>query len=205
MKKLCLVALACALLSSVVATAQDLHAHVQQMKSSYASSGSIVVLDDQTILIEPNMPGPLCALPKEENGKTSWSFFAFPLASITLPLSSVDESIISEDRVFTDTDATKNYKPGDVGDTTMVVVVTMPGKQFHTLGYDRDRLAHLGPGPHDKAAYGETADDVEAIGLTFTDHEAARAFVGALRNAVILAKARTIASAQPAPQPSAPR
>ena len=38
MKKLCLVALACALLSSVVATAQDLHARVQQMKSSYASS-----------------------------------------------------------------------------------------------------------------------------------------------------------------------
>lgn len=166
------------------------------MKHAYAASGSIVALDDHTLLIEPNMPGPLCALPTNEGGKTTWSFYTFPLASITVPLALVDETLIGEDIVFTNPDATKGYKPGDTGDTTMVVIAGAPGKQFHTLTYDRDKLAHLGPGPHDGSAYGQAPDDTEAFGLMFSDHAAARAFETALRNAVILAKAETAAREQ---------
>jgi hypothetical protein len=174
----------------------DLRAQIETMKITYAGSGSILVLDDKTLLIEPNMPGPVCSLPKNENGKTSWSRFAFPLASITVPLATVDESLISEDIVFTNPDAAKDYKPGDVGDSTMVVVVGVEGRHFHTLMYDREKLVELGPGIHDSKTYGQAPDDVEAFGLTFADHEAARAFVAALRNAVAIAKAQTVAKAE---------
>ncbi|MGB6686981.1 MAG: hypothetical protein WBE76_03975 [Terracidiphilus sp.] len=166
------------------------------MKSSYAASGSIVVADDQTLVIEPNMPGPVCALPKIEGGKTSWSYFAFPLASITVPLASVDVSLITEDIVFTDLDAAKAYKPGDVGDTTMVVVMGVPGKQFHTLAYDREKLIQLGPGVHDSSSYSQTPDEVEAFGLTFADHAAAQAFVDALKSAAAIARTQPVAKAQ---------
>jgi hypothetical protein len=196
MKQWCLFALSCLVLSTTEGIAQDLSTQVKTMKATYAASGSIVTLDDKTLVIEPNMPGPVCALPKNENGKTSWSYFAFPLASITVPLATVDETLISEDLVFTDPGAAKSYKPGDVGDTTMVVVMGVPGKQFHTLMYDREKLTHLTPGVHNSAAYGQAPDDVEAFGLTFTDHGAAQAFVTALRNAVVLAKSRTVAQAE---------
>ena len=138
------------------------------------------------------MPGPLCALPRNENGKTTWSYYTFPLASIVVPLASVDESLIAEDLVFTDPDAAKNYKPGAVGDTAMVVIAGVSGKQFHTVTYDREKLTHLGPGPHSSSAYGQTADDTAAFGLTFSNHAEARAFEAALRNAVLLAKAQAL-------------
>jgi hypothetical protein len=186
--KLLVLALSCALMSCAPSMAQDLGLQVQQMKSAYAGSGSIVALDDHTLLIQPNMPGPVCALPRNENGKTDWSFFAFPLASITVPLAVVDEGMIAEHIVFTRSDAPESYKPGDVGDTTMVVVLGVPGIRFHTLTYDRDKLTHLNPGPHSSSAYGQAADQVEAFGLTFTDHAAARAFIAALRNAVTMVK-----------------
>ncbi|HLY42662.1 MAG TPA: hypothetical protein VKR52_15710 [Terracidiphilus sp.] len=188
MKKLCAFALWCLLLSSVPSTAQDLPTRVQQMRVSYAGSGSIVLLDEHTLLIEPNMPGPMCALPRNDGGKTTWLFYAFNLASITVPLATVDESLIGEDMVFTDPAATKAYKTGDVGDTTMVIVAGVQGKLFQAQTYDRDKLAHLGPGPHDSSEYGQTHDNVEAFGLTFSDHASARAFEAALRDAVILAK-----------------
>lgn len=188
MKKLCALALWCLLLSSVPSTAQDLHARFQQLKTSYAASGSIVVLDDHTLVIEPNMPGPMCALPRLEGDKTTWSFYAFNLSSITVPLAMIDETLIGENMVFTDPAATKAYKRGDVGDTTMVIVAGVQGKLFHAMTYDRDKLAHLGPGPHDGSEYGQTPDNVEAFGLTFSDHASARAFEAALRDAVILAK-----------------
>jgi hypothetical protein len=177
--------------------AQDITPHIQAMKTSYAASGSIAVLENGKLLIEPNMPGPLCALPKTENGKTSWMFYSFPLASITLPLADVDESLIADDTVFTAPDAPRSYKPGDTGDTTMVVIVGLPGRQFHTLIYDRDKLTHLGPGPHSSNAYGQAPDDTAAFGLTFPNHASALAFETALRNAVILAKRQTVAQAHP--------
>jgi hypothetical protein len=196
MKKFFLFAFCFFLQSSAYCIAQDLSSHIKQMKSSYAASGSIVALNDNTFIIEPNMPGPLCAVPSNEGGKTSWSVYTFPLASITVPLAVVDESLIGEDVVFTDPKAPKAYKPGDVGDTTMVLIVGVPGKQFHTLRYDRDKLANLGPGPHDSSAYGQASDDVEVFGLTFQSHDDARAFETALRNAVIMAKTKTVAKAQ---------
>ncbi len=168
--------------------AQDVRSQVQQMKNAYAGSGSIVVLDDHTLLIQPNMPGPVCALPTKKDGKTDWSFFAFPLASITVRLGEVDEGLIGEDVVFTRPGAAESYKPGDVGDTTMVVVMGVLGKRFHTLTYDREKLNHLGPGPHSSSAYGQAEDDVEAFGLTFADQAAARTFISALRNAVTMVK-----------------
>ena len=189
-------ALVCALAFGSFSYGQDIGAQIKAMKTSYTASGSIVAVADRTLVIEPNMPGPVCALPRIEGGKTSWSYFAFPLASITVPLAMVDESSISEDRVFTDPDAAKAYKPGRVGDTTMVVVMSEPGKQFHTLMYDREKLTHLGPGVHNSKAYGQAPDDVEAFGLTFADEAAARAFVDALKNAVAMAKAQTVAKSQ---------
>ena len=196
MKKLSLYAVYCVLLSSSVCLAQDLHARVQEMKKSYASSGSIVVLDEKTLLIEPNMPGPICGLPRNEAGKTTWSFYTFPLASITVPLTLVDETLISEDVVFTSTDAPKQYKQGDVGDTTMVVIVGEPGKQFQATMYDREKVASLGPGPHDASSYGKVPDEVEAFGLTFSDHASASTFVDALKKAIILAKTRASQTAK---------
>ena len=189
MKKLSLFVLCC-LSFALPSAAQNLASHFQSMKISYASSGNIVVLDDHTILIEPKMPGPLCAMPIVKDGKTTWAYYTFPLASIVVPLASVDETLISDDLVFTDPEVAKSYKPGDVGDTTMVVIAGVPGKQFHTITYDRDKLTHLGPGPHSSSAYAQAPDDTEAFGLTFSDRFAARAFEVALKHAVLLAKAQ---------------
>jgi hypothetical protein len=185
-----LIAAACCLSFALSCVAQDPASSIQALKSSYSASGNIVAVDAQTILIEPRMPAPLCAVPRNEAGRISWSYYAFPLASITVPLTAVDETLISENSVFTDPEAAKNYKPGDVGDTTMVVIAGIPGRQFHTITYDRDKLAHLGPGPHSSAEYGQAPDDTEAFGLTFPDRASARAFEMALRDAVLRAKAR---------------
>ena len=186
--KRCLLVLCGTLLICANGIAQDVEPQVRQMKSAYASSGGIVLLDDHTLLIQPNMPGPICGLPKTKDGKTNWSFFAFPLASIKVPLGVIDEDVISEDIVFTRPDATESYKPGDVGDATMVVVLGVPGKRFHALTYDREKLARLGPGPHSGASFGQAEEDVEAFGLTFPDQPSARAFILALRNAVTMVK-----------------
>jgi hypothetical protein len=188
MKKLSLYGLCLSM--ALPCVAQNLTTPIQAMKNSYATSGNIVVLDDHTILIEPRMPGPLCALPGSKDGKTTWSYYTFPLASIVVPLASVDETLIAENLVFTDPQATKDYKPGDVGDTTMVVIAGVQGKQFHTVTYDREKLTHLGPGPHSSTAYGQAPDDTEAFGLTFVDRAAAHAFEIALKDAVLLAKSQ---------------
>jgi hypothetical protein len=184
------------LLWSLCCGAQDLSSHMERMKTAYTASGSIVTLNAQTIVVEPNMPGPVCALPREEDGKVTWYRYAFPLSSITVPLTEVDESAVSEDSVFTDPDAPKVYKSGDKGDTTMVVVIGMPGKKFRALIYDRDKLAQLGPGPHRSSEYGQVQDQVEAFGLVFADRAAAHEFVTALKNAVLLAKTQAM-SRQP--------
>lgn len=178
---------------SLTSAAQDIPTRMEQMKTAYAASGSIVALDGQTLVIEPNMPAPICALPRNEDGQITWYRYTFPLASITVPLSAVDESIVSEDRVFTDPNAQQVYKPGDVGETTMVVVVSTPGKKFRAVMYDREKRAHLGPGPHSGSEYGQVQDDVEAFGLTFRDNEAAHAFIAALRIAVMLSKTQASA------------
>jgi hypothetical protein len=189
MRKSSLLALCC--LSFVLpCAAQNLASQFQSMKDSYVSSGNIVVLDDHTIVIEPKMPGPLCAMPIIKDGKTTWAYYTFPLASVVVPLASVDETLIAENLVFTDPEAAKSYKPGDAGDTTMVVIAGVTGKQFHTVTYDRDKLTHLGPGPHSARAYGQASDETEAFGLTFADRSAARAFENALKKAVLLAKAQ---------------
>lgn len=193
MKNLFRLLLGCLFVCSLSCGAQDLHSRMEQMKTAYTASGSIVVLDGQTLVIEPNMPAPVCALPRQEEGKTTWYRYAFPLSSITVPLTEVDESIVSVDRVFTNPEAAKAYKPGDTGDTSMVVVVGMPGRKFRALIYDRDKLSQLGPGPHSGSDYGQVQDDVEAFGLVFTDSAAARDFVTALKNAVILAKTQAMA------------
>jgi hypothetical protein len=182
----------CLLLCSLACGAQDLRSRMEQMKTAYTASGSIVALDGQTLVIAPNMPGPICAMPRQEDGKTTWYRYAFPLSSITVPLTEVDESIVSEDRVFTNPEAAKAYKPGDAGDTTMIVVVGMPGRKFRALIYDRDKLAQLGPGPHSSSEYGQVQDEVEAFGLVFADSAAAHEFVTALKNAVILAKTQAM-------------
>jgi len=191
MKRLSLILLGGIAVSSAAALGQDLPTSLHAMQSSYAASGSIVVIDKGTIVIEPRMPAPLCAMPKTEDGRITWSFYTFPLASITVPLAQVDETLISEDRVFSNPDAPRNYKPGDVGDTTMVVVASRPGKQFHTLLYDLEKFARLGPGPHSSKEYGQVPDDTEAFGLTFTDPAEARVFAVALHSAVIQARAQT--------------
>jgi hypothetical protein len=197
MKCLGLFVFSCLSVFSLGCVAQDLHFQVQSLKTSYAASGSIVSTDDHTLVIEPNMPAPMLAMPKSENGQTTWSYYAFPLASITVPLAEIDETLIGEDRVFTNPEAAKAYKPGDSGDATLVVVVGKPGKQFHTLTYDRDKLALLGPGPHSSTTYGQAPDDVMAFGLTFADQASAHAFVSSLRKAVLMARAQTVAQAQP--------
>jgi hypothetical protein len=51
--------------------AQDISSHIQAMKGAYASSGSIVSVGDDAILIEPKMPSPVCALPLNQGGKTA--------------------------------------------------------------------------------------------------------------------------------------
>jgi hypothetical protein len=177
-------------IASFSCVAQNSASPIETLKNSYAASGSIVVLDKNTILIEPKMPAPVCALPKTENGKTTWQVYSFPLASITVPLAEVDETLISEDRVFTGDDLPKSYKPGDRGDTTMIVVAGNEGKQFRTLIYDRDKFLQLGPGPHSSKEYDQAADNTMAFGLMFSDAASARAFEIALRDAVLEAKAQ---------------
>jgi hypothetical protein len=176
--------------ASFSCVAQNSATPIETLKTAYAASGSIVLLENNTILIEPKMPAPVCALPKTENGKTTWQFYSFPLASITVPLTEVDETLISEDRVFTGEDAPKGYKPGDMGDTTMIVIAGNQGKQFHTLIYDRDKFLQLGPGPHSSKEYDQAPDNTLAFGLMFSDPASARAFEFALKNAVLEAKAQ---------------
>ena len=171
--------------------AQNLPSNIQAMKNAYAGSGSIVALGEDAILIEPKMPSPVCGLPLNKDGKTAWSYYTFPLSSITVPLAQVDETLLAEDRVFTDPAVAQKYKPGQVGDTTMVVISVVPGKHFHTLTYDREKLAQLGPGPHSSSQYGQSPDDTEAFGLTFADPAAAHTFELALKGAVIAAKSKT--------------
>lgn len=174
---------------------QNLSAKIQSMKAAYSGSGSIVALDGDSIVISPKMPSPICGLLMNKEGKSGWAYYTFPLASITVPLSAVDESLIVDNRVFTDPNVADHYKPGDVGETTMVVISGMPGKQFHTLIYDRDKFSQLGPGPHSSREYGQAPDDTVAFGLTFSDPESARAFVLALKDAVMMAKQRTATQA----------
>ncbi len=179
------------------AIAQDLSSNVQTMQSAYAASGNIVLLNRDTIVIEPHMPAPLCAMPKNQDGTTTWSLYTFPLASITVPLALVDETLIAEDRVFSSPDALRTYKPGDQGDSTMIVVAGVGGKQFHTLIYDLDKYEHLGPGPHSASEYNQAPDDTMAFGLTFANPAAAHTFAIAFRNAVMEAKAQAGQTARP--------
>jgi hypothetical protein len=171
-----------------VCVAQDLVTNLQTMKSAYAGSGNIVAVDSQTLVITPKMPAPLCAVPKFEDGKMTWQYYAFPLSSITVPLNIIDEKLIGDQMVFTNPDVASTYKPGDVGDMTIVIIAGVVGKQFHTLLYDRDKFVHLGPGPHTASEYGQMPDDTEAFALAFPDQISARSFEKALRNAVLLTK-----------------
>jgi hypothetical protein len=198
-KKLFLLLLTLSILRPV-SRAQDLTSDVQTMETAYAGSGSIVAIDSQTIVIAPKMPAPVCAVPKMEGDGISWKYYSFPLASITVPLTSIDEKLIGQDVVFTKPDAEKTYKPGDVGDTTIVIIAGVPGKQFHTLLYDREKFLHLGPGPHTAKDYGQMPDDTEAFALTFSDPAAARSFAAALKNAVMLAKAQASVVSPAKPQ-----
>ena len=191
MNKLPVFLLTCLFFAPGFSTAQNLTSDIQAMKSAYAASGSIVAVDARTIVIEPNMPAPLCAMPRAEGDKTTWTYYTFPLSSITVPLAAVDETLIGEDAVFTDPDEVKTYQPGKAGDATMVVVAGLPGKEFHTLTYDLDKFVHLGPGPHPSTEYGQAPDDTEAFGLTFVDRTDARAFEMALKDAVVHARAQT--------------
>ena len=168
--------------------AQNISTNIQAMKSAYVGSGSIVAVGDSSIVIEPKMPSPVCALPLNRDGKMAWAYYSFPLASITVSLDQVDETLLAEDRVFTDPEVAQKYTPGQVGDTTMVVISVVPGKHFHTLTYDREKLARLGPGPHASSEYGQAPDDTEAFGLTFSDPAAAHTFELALKEAVIAVK-----------------
>jgi hypothetical protein len=189
-KKYSMFLLSLLFIAPTLSLGQNLSVKIQSMQSAYSSSGSIVALDGDSIVISPKMPSPICGLLMNKDGKAGWSFYTFPLASITVPLSVVDESLIVDNRVFTDPKVVDHYKPGDVGETTMVVISGMPGKQFHTLIYDRDKFSQLGPGPHSGREYGQAPDDTVAFGLTFSDPESARTFELALKDAVMMAKQR---------------
>lgn len=193
MKKLLLLLLLGVCLAPGCGVAQDLASSVHAMAAAYSASGSIVMLDATTILIQPKMPAPVCAVPRDADGKTTWSYYAFPLASVTVPLANVDENLIGQDVVFTDPDAIRNYKAGQAGDTAMVIIAGTPGKQFHTIAYDREKFLHLAPGPHSGSDYGENPDDTEAFGLTFSDRAEAQRFAAALKAAVIQARAQLAA------------
>ena len=71
--------------------AQNLSSNIQLMKNAYAGSGSIVALGEDAIVIEPKMPSPVCGLPLNKDGKTAWSYYTFPLSSITVPLAQVED------------------------------------------------------------------------------------------------------------------
>jgi hypothetical protein len=196
MKKQSIILVSLLLLVPTLGFAQNISANIQSMKAAYAASGSIIALEGDSIVISPKMPSPICALLMNKDGKTDWAYYSFPLAAITVPLNEVDETQIVDNRVFTDPDAAEHYKQGDVGETTLVFVSGMPGKQFHTLIYDRDKFAQLGPGPHSSREYGQAPDDTLAFGLTFSDPEAARAFELALKQAVIMVKQKLSAQAR---------
>lgn len=198
MKKLSLFIASLLLAAPALSFAQNISAEIQSMKTAYeeAGSGSIVALDGDSIVISPRMPSPICGLLMTKDGKTGWAYYSFPLSSITVPLASVDENQIADNRVFTDPDVAQHYKPGDVGETTMVVISGMPGKQFRTLIYDRDKFAQLGPGPHSSRDYGQAPDDTVAFGLTFSDPQAAHEFEIALKQAVIMAKQKLATQAR---------
>lgn len=190
MKQLSIFVATLLLAAPSLGSAQNVSAQIQSMKAAYedSGSGSIVALGGDSIVISPKMPSPICGLLMSKNGKTGWAYYTFPLASITVPLSAVDENQIVDNRVFTDPAVAAHYKPGDVGDATMVVIAGMQGKQFHTLIYDRDKYAQLGPGPHSSREYGQAPDDTVAFGLTFSDPQAAHTFELALKEAVVMAK-----------------
>jgi hypothetical protein len=176
--------------------AQNITSKIQSMQLAYSDSGSIIAVDGDSIVITPKMPSPICGMLMDRDGKTGWAYYTFPLASITVPLSAVDENQIVDNRVFTDPNVAEHYKPGQVGEATMVVIAGMPGKQFHTLIYDREKFTQLGPGPHSSREYGQAPDDTVAFGLVFSDAKAAQTFELALKEAVLLAKQKQSAQAR---------
>ena len=184
------------LIVSTASSAQNITTKIQSMQNAYSGSGTIIAVEGDSIVISPKMPSPICGMLMTRDGKTDWAYYTFPLASITVPLSSVDENQIVDNRVFTDPNVAEHYKPGDVGETTMVVIAGMPGKQFHTLIYDRDKFSQLGPGPHSSREYGQAPDDTVAFGLVFSDPKAAQTFELALKEAVVLAKQKQSAQAR---------
>lgn len=195
MKKLSIFVACFLLIAPSLSSAQNISAKIESMKAAYSDSGSIVAVDGDSIVISPKMPSPICGLLMNHDGKTGWAFYSFPLASITVPLASVDENLIAENRVFTDPNVADHYKPGDVGETTMLVISGMPGKEFHTLIYDRDKYAKLGPGLHSSREYGQAPDDTMAFGLTFSDPASAHTFELALKEAVVMAKQKLATTA----------
>jgi hypothetical protein len=197
-KKLSLFVASLLLAAPALSSAQNISAEIQSMKTAYeeSGSGSIVALDGDSIVISPKMPSPICGLLMTKDGKTGWAYYSFPLSSITVPLASVDENLIADNRVFTDPNVAEHYKPGDVGDATMVIISGIPGKQFRTLIYDREKFAQLGPGPHSSHEYGQAPDDTVAFGLTFSDAQAAQEFEAALKQAVIMAKQKLATQAR---------
>ena len=97
-------------------------------------------------------------MPVNKDGKTSWNYYAFPLASIVVPLNAVDESLISEDLVFTESRRSQA--------ATSLVTQAIPRWSSSPVSrassstpciYDRDKLASLGPGPHASPEYGQGA------------------------------------------------
>ena len=105
MKTLFRLLLGCLVLGSIACNAQDIRSRMEQMKTAYTASGSIVVLDGQTLVIEPNMPAPVCALPREEDGKIAWYRYAFPSPPSPFHLQTWTSPSMGEDRVFTNPEA----------------------------------------------------------------------------------------------------
>ena len=175
---------------------QNIQPYVSEMNKALGEhgsvSGSAAPLDGHVLKFTFAIPGPRFAFVSKDTGDpetTKWTVMRLDFMSITADLRLLDEGKIDELMVFS-APYIGAYKPGDVGDTTIVEFHTIAGALLSRTTIDREMVSKLKfPGTYTEEQLGAKTI-TETVGLiAFSDKLAARDFEKALRVAIVIAKA----------------
>lgn len=193
MKRLFLILLVCSsVLFSGVAFGQNLKSYVSEMNKDIGEGGSVQLFDGHVLIFSFVVPGPMFIYTDHDTGNpntTAWTVRSLDVEGITADLKSLNEDTISDRAVFSPPYFAV-YKPGDVGDATMVEFSTVGDMLMSTTTVDRGKLAKLKPGNATPEQLGENTTPDKYATILFSDRLAARDFEKALRAAVVVAKAQ---------------
>jgi hypothetical protein len=162
------------------------------MNKDLGERGSVVLFDGHVLIFEFVLPGPIFIYTDHDTGNpktTAWTAMNLDVESITADLKSLNEDTISDWTAFSPPYFAV-YKPGDIGDTTMVEFSTVGDAGMSRITVDRDKLAKLKPGKVTQEQLGEKTTSGKYAMIAFPDRLAAREFEKALRAAIVVAKAQ---------------